>query len=183
MTDLLEKTIRENREAFEEEPLDGHFDRFENKLDKMHTKQKTFGWKTYLQIAASVVLVILAVNQARIYFGDEEEPLSLSQIAPEYSEVEFYFTSSIENNMLIWEKLIGDGHISMEKQEMMRTEMEEFDKIYKDLQNELQVNPGDERVVNAMLEFYQAKLSVITLIIEKLEEVKQQKLTKHEIEI
>ena len=102
MTDLLERAIRDNKEVFEEEPLNGHFDRFDAKLDKMHKKQKTMGWKTYLQIVASVLLVALIINQVQSYLGNEQEPLSLSQISPEYSEVEFYFIASIENNILAW---------------------------------------------------------------------------------
>ncbi len=184
MTDLLEKTILENKEAFEEESIDGHFDRFEAKLDKMHSPKTNWGWKTYLQIAASVLLIVLATNQAFIHFGTETaKPLSLSQIAPEYSEVEFYFTSSIENNMHEWDKLVGEGFINEEEQEMMNSEIQEFDKMYEELQTELQANPDDERVINSMLEYYQAKLSIITLIIDKLQEVKQQKISKNEIEI
>ena len=183
MTDLLERAIRDNKEVFEEEPLNGHFDRFDAKLDKMHKKQKTMGWKTYLQIVASVLLVALIVNQVQSYLGNEQEPLSLSQISPEYSEVEFYFIASIENNILAWNKLVSEGFISGEEQEMMNTEMEEFDQMYKELQAELQANPDDKRVVNAMLRYYHTKLSVTTLIIEELEKVKQQKLIKHETEI
>ncbi len=184
MTDILEKTIRENRAAFEEEPMLGHFDRFESRLDQMHTKKRGIGWKSYLQIAASILLVVLAANQARIYFSPEEKvSISLSQIAPEYSEVEFYFTSSIQNNMKEWDKLFIDGYISENEQVMMTAEIEEFDKMYIELQTELEANPDDERVINAMLEYYQAKLSVITLIIEKLQDVKQQKTTKYENEV
>lgn len=183
MTDFLEKTIRERRDAFEEEPLSGHFERFEAKLDKAYGKKKT-SWKVYLQIAASVLLVVLATNQAIIYFKtDKSEPLSLSQAAPEYKEVEFYYTSTIESSMREWEKLNKEGYISVEDQAMMKQEMKEFDEMYAKLQAELQSTPDDERVVNAMLEYYQAKLSVISLIIDKLEQVKQQKLTNNEIEI
>jgi hypothetical protein len=65
----------------------------------------------------------------------------------------------------------------------MAKEMEEFDKMEAQLQKELNANPDDQRVIDAMLEYYQAKLSVITLIIDKLKEVKQQKTTDNETEI
>ena len=183
MTDYLEKTIRENKSAFDEEPLDGHFDRFESRLDKMHGKKKP-GWKTYLQIAAGLLLAVLLVNQGRMYLSKgEPEPVNLAQIAPEYAEAEFYFTSSIDKGLAQWNRLFEEGHISKEEQKMMVAEMEEFDKMKVELEVDLKANPNDERVINAMLEYYQAKLSVITLIIEKLEDVKQQKLTKYETEV
>lgn len=65
----------------------------------------------------------------------------------------------------------------------MENELEDFDRIQAQLQKELEANPEDERVINAMLEYYQAKLSIITLIIEKLKEAKQQKITHNETEI
>ncbi|MGQ8337901.1 hypothetical protein ACUNWD_15230 [Sunxiuqinia sp. A32] len=184
MSDILEKLIKENREAFEEEPLQGHFDRFESKLDQSFRKKKSLEWKNYLQIAASILLVVLVANQVRIYMApDKEENISLANVGPEYKEVEFYYTSSIESSLKEWNKLVKDGYIGEEEQAMMKQEMTEFDSMYKNLQTELEANPDDERVVNAMLEYYQAKLSIINLIIEKLEQVKQQKLTNDEIKI
>ena len=56
---------------------------------------------------------------------------------------------------------------------MMNAELSEFEEMYKTLQSDLASNPNDERVINAMLEYYQAKLSVINMIVNKLEEVKQ----------
>ena len=66
---------------------------------------------------------------------------------------------------------------------MMDEELSEFETLYKNLQNDLKLNPNDERVVNAMLEYYQAKLSVINLIVDKLEEVQKQNNTDYESEV
>jgi hypothetical protein len=62
----------------------------------------------------------------------------------------------------------------------MNTELAEFEERFKNLQADLAANPNDERVINAMLEYYKAKLDIITMIVNKLEEVKQQKITSHE---
>lgn len=184
MNDLLEKTIRDNKEAFEEDAPMGHFDRFEAKLDKELKHQKRFSKKTYLQIAASIIFVLLLGNQIRLYMATEDpQPVTLASVSEEYGEVELYFTSAIDQSMKEWDKLNKEGFISEADQDMMQKEMQEFDQMQAQLQQELSANPDDERVINAMLEYYQAKLSVITLIIDKLEEVKQQKLTNNEIEI
>ena len=82
-----------------------------------------------------------------------------------------------------WEKLSRNGYLTDEDQQLMQNEMAEFDRTYTRLQQELAANPEDERVINAMLELYQTKLSIITLIIQKLEEIKQQKNNHHETEI
>ncbi|WP_299577554.1 hypothetical protein [uncultured Sunxiuqinia sp.] len=184
MNDLLEKIIRENKDAFEEDAPQGHFERFEQKLDKEFKHRSRFNRKFYLQLAASLLFVLLLGNQVRMHLASNQaEPVTLASVSEEYGEVEYYFTSSINQGLKEWEQLSKDGFISEADQRMMTREMEEFDQMQAQLQKELEANPDDERVINAMLEYYQAKLSVITLIIDKLKEVKQQKLTHNETQI
>jgi hypothetical protein len=146
-------------------------------------------WK----VAAAVIFVLLAGNQIAIYLSSPENEnkttntansLSLASVSPEYQEVEYYYTNAIDAGLTQWESLSNEGFISQEEQEMMQEELAEFEQRLNNLRKDLAANPNDERVINAMLEYYQAKLSVINMIVNKLEEVKQQqKNTQHEIEI
>jgi len=186
MKDELEKIIIKNRASFvEEEPRDGHFERFEARLLKASKPTRIITLRSVLRIAAIVVFVLLAGNQARIYLTPvNKAELTLGSISPEYREVEFYYTNAIEVGMSQWNNLSKEGYISKEEQQMMQSEQEEFDHMYQKLQQDLKANPDDERVINAMLEYYQARMNVINLIINKLQEVKQQKKDKsHEINI
>ena len=136
-------------------------------------------WK----VAAAVIFVLLATNQAFIYFspnsqgslfsGFNKNEFTLASVSPEYEEVEFYYTNSINVGLNQWNSLTEEGFISEEEQKMMDSELNEFEELYGNLQKDLAANPNDERVINAMLEFYQAKLSVINMIVSKLQEVKQ----------
>jgi hypothetical protein len=54
--------------------------------------------------------------------------------------------------------------------------------VFQKLQNDLTSSPNDDRVINAMLEYYQTKLSLINMIVEKLKEVKQKNNENHETE-
>ena len=183
MSDILEKAIRENKDALVEDAPEGHFERFEAKLNKEFKTKNKFN-RRLLQIAAVLIFALLLGNQLRIYFAPKQvQVTSLASVSPEYGEVEFYFTSTIDQSMVEWEKLNKEGYISEADQQMMTNEILEFDQLQAQLQQELKANPDDERVINAMLEYYQAKLSVITLITDKLKEVKQQKLTNNETEI
>ncbi len=191
--DYIEELIRENQEALNDnEPLEGHFARFEEKLKAAH-KVRRFTWKGILKIAAIVIFVMLATNQVSIYFSPETKGLaglvlnktqntdiSLASLSPEYKEVEFYYTTSINTGLNQWNELSKEGMISEEEQATMNEELKEFENMYKNLQLDLAANPDDERVINAMLEFYRVKLSVITMIVNKLEEVKQQKNNHYE---
>ncbi len=175
MTDFLENTIREQRDDFDEEPLDGHFDRFKEKLEKASARNRKQPLKYYLQIAAVVLIMLLAGNQIRMYLDQKESPATLSSVSPEYSEVEFYYTSAISQGLSECKNLSSEGLLSGTDQEAITKEMKEFDQTYARLQKELEASPGDKRVINAMLEVYQAKLNIITMIINKLESVKKQK--------
>lgn len=185
MNDELERLIFNNRHSIQdEEPMEGHFERFEARLRKARKPAPTFNLRIVLQVAAVAVFALLAVNQARIYFFSEKnETLSLGSISPEYREVEFYYTNAIQLGMTQWEQLKKDGLVSESEQQMMQKEQEEFDQMYQKLIDDLKANPNDERVINAMLEYYQARMNIIGIIINKLQEVKQQKYERNEINI
>jgi len=190
--DNIEDIILKNIEELNEnEPLDGHFERFEAKLNAQHKKRKiTFSvvWK----VAAAIIFVLLATNQAYIYLSPNQQSsildtvkgsdITLASVSDEYKEVEFYYTNAINVGLDKWSSLAKDGFISADEQLMMDEELSEFEDRFKTLQQDLAANPNDERVVNAMLEYYQAKLSVINMIVTKLEEVKQNN-KNHEVEI
>lgn len=185
MNDELERLILNNRNSIQdEEPKNGHFERFEVRLQKASRPARKIYFQPVLKIAAIIVFALLAVNQARIYLIPEKKAtLSLGSISEEYREVEFYYTNSIQLGMNQWEKLKSEGFVSESEQLMMQKEQEEFDQMYQKLLIDLKANPDDERVINAMLEYYQARMNVISLVINKLKEVKQQKYTSHEIKI
>ncbi len=184
--DNIEELIFKNLEALNDtEPTEGHFARFEKKLQQEHKSQRKVTFNLVWKVAAVIVFVLLAGNQAFIYFSADKQytvagnnkgfSMNLASVSEEYREVEFYYTSAINSGLQNWNKLKEAGLISEEEQDVMNGELAEFEGLYKSLQQDLKTNPEDERVINAMLEYYQAKLSVINLIINKLEEVKQQK--------
>lgn len=183
--DELERLILNNRHSIQDdEPLEGHFERFEVRLQKASKPVRKIHLQGILRIAAAIVFALLVVNQARIWLAPEQkETLSLGSISPEYREVEFYYTNSIQTGMAQWEKLRKEGYVTESEQQMMQKEQADFDQMYQQLLIDLKANPNDERVINAMLEYYQSRMNVISLIINKLKEVKQQKTNKNEIKI
>ena len=185
MNDELERLILNNRNSFEEdEPLEGHFERFEARLQKASKPTRKLYFQPALKIAAIVVFALLVVNQARMWFAPEKiETLSLGSISPQYSEVEFYYTNAIQTGLKQLDTLEKEGLISESEQQMMLKEQKEFDQMYQKLLEDLKANPDDERVINAMLEYYQSRMNVLTLVINKLKEVKQHKRSKNEIKI
>ncbi len=187
--DRIEELILENLEGLNDnEPMEGHFERFETRLKLQNKKKKinlTLGWK----VAAVIVFAVLLTNQAYMYFSNGNQGLlsskvnkinefTLASVSPEYEEVEFYYTNAINVGLSQWNELKSEGMVSASEQNMMNNELKEFEDLQKSLQSDLKSNPHDERVINAMLEYYQAKLGVINLIVKKLQEVKELKEEK-----
>ena len=185
--DNIEELISNHLDRLNEmEPGDGHFERFEARL-KIEQKKRKITFNVVWKVAAAVVFALLVVNQATIYFspdGDGFIPIkgnaeiTLASISPEYQEVEFYFTNSINVGLDQWNQLKNEGVVTEEEENLMDNELLEFEKLHKSLQKDLAANPNDERVINAMLEYYQSKLHVISMIVDKLQEVKQLKAEK-----
>jgi hypothetical protein len=183
--DNIEEIILNNLEGLNDnEPMDGHFERFEAKLNTQN-KKKVISLNLVLKVAAAIVFVFLATNQAIIYFSAGETDIlssklkshkvTLASVSPEYEEVEFYYTNAINVGLNQWNELKSEGLVSVDEQQMMNNELKEFEELQKSLQVDLATSPQDERVINAMLEYYQSKLNVINMIVDKLQEVKELK--------
>jgi len=191
--DYIEELIAKNRkELNDNEPPAGHFGRFEARLEGFQGKKKGNTLSIVWKIAAAAVFTFLIVNQTIIWFtGKDESPsgtreesgMTLASVSPEYEEVEFFYTNAIHVGLTEWERMTGEGMITKEEQQMMEHELEEFEQTFQILQSDLCANPHDERVINAMIEYYQTKLSLINMIIEKLQEVKQKNNDENEKEI
>lgn len=192
--DNIEEIILKNLEGLNDsEPLEGHFERFEARLKMQHKKKRIFSLNVVWKVAAAVIFVLLASNQAYIYLSPNQQSsildisnnknVTLSSVSEEYEEVEFYYTNAINVGLDKWNSLNNNGLITDDEQKMMDEELGEFEARFKTLQEDLAANPNDERVINAMLEYYQAKLSIINMIVTKLEEVKQNNNNDHEASI
>lgn len=184
--DYIGDLISQNLEELNNnDPMEGHFARFKEKLNKQNKKKRKITLNVVWKVAAAIVFVLLASNQAFMYFSPNNQgmfasknansAITLASLSTEYQEVEFYYTSAIKTGIGQWNKLNTAGLISDEEQILMKEELAEFETLFGNLQTDLQTNPNDERVINAMLEYYQAKLSVINIIVDKLEEVQQRK--------
>lgn len=182
--DYLEELIVANRTRLDDaEPPEGHFDRFRKRLEK-EEYHRSFSWNSVWKVAAAVVFIFLAVNQARIWMKPAEAgTVALSSISPELAEVEFYYIHAINTGMNSLAQLAGSGVITEKENEIMLQEFAEFEKRYEALQEELNAHPHDERIINAMIEYYQARLNVISMVLQKLEEVKQTNNRSHAKEV
>ena len=169
----IEKIIRENSEFFDSfEPEDGHHDRFLEKQQRRIVKSKTFTISSFMKVAAIVVLVVLSSLWAydNIFKSSKNiKGYTLSDISPEYAEVEFYYSSLVDSK---YEEIRNLDFFNDSLQKgIILNELSEMDSIYDNLKEDLRMNPNDERIIRVMIEHYQLKVEVMNQILSQLYEI------------
>jgi hypothetical protein len=172
----LDEIIRSNRDFFEErEPSEGHLERFNRKLEmRFHAGAVKRSIVPYLLKAAVVTLL---VTLSSLWTWDhfirpDRNRMTLGDVSPQYKEVENYYIHQVN----LMENEIGTVNLSNnpEQMDMLRTEMKSMDSVYVQLQKELNANPNDERIINAMIEHYQTKVEVLTIIVNQLKAIRNE---------
>lgn len=192
--DELKHFIEQNRSQFDDcEPMDGHFERFMQKLEA--DKRRTIGpsRSQILKIAAvAVVALVLSavVAGTGIHHGvkliesemanaDREAPMKFvertsrfvkSKVEPEYEQTQKYYIGLVDNRLD--EIRTAETVDEQQKAELLK-EMSEMDELFINLQKELKANPDNEVLIDAMINHYQTKIEVLNQIITNLNGIKQ----------
>ncbi len=178
--DELEQFIKNNRELLEKEPPAGHEERFGRRLDRSRRKNIFFGLRPYLRIAGVILLFVLSGLWVLEHSGilPRGEKARRSAYENEYQETELYYTSLVNAKLSSLETMHFFGDSTQKK--ILHKELSGMDPLYTELQKELQMNPGDERLLQAMTEYYEIKLDVINNIIRQLSALQTKNHTSHE---
>jgi hypothetical protein len=180
----IDEIIRNNKDLFDtEEPVDGHLDRFNWKLEKrLHSNATKRSIVPYL-LRAAVVTILVTLSSLWTwdnFIRTGNKGMTLGQVSPQYKEVENYYVHQVN----LMESEIGNVDLknNPEQKKMLLTEMKSMDSVYVQLQKELKANPNDERIINAMIEHYQTKLEIMTYIVNQLKGIRNGNLNKKENE-
>jgi len=175
--DNLENLIKNYHDEIQSDlPPEGHFERFEMKLKKKNSFHPSY-WIGFLSGIAAVLIIgfIIFSRQEK----QENNLVTLSSISKQYAEVEFFYTSTIHNQTT----KLNDLTKYLEKEDpsllTIANELKEYDRTFQQISSELKASPNDERVISAMISYYQTKLEIINRILNELES-KQAKSKNHE---
>lgn len=161
MTDL-EKLIRENRDIFnDQEPYKGHFKRFRMKNDRRSGQS----YRGYLQIAAAILTGIILATATVSYFSLTNNREVLSELSPQVQETLYYY-DLVSRNMIdeIRAMPISDEHLKKK----VLNDVERSDQTYGQLLKDLRKYPGDERVINALIEYHRSRVEMLEYIVRQL---------------
>lgn len=177
----LRKYLMENQHAFDtEEPQEGHFERFSQKLQGNSAGSKRKPIIFFLRAAAVTVLMVLSSLWVYDHFlnPNYKDGIRLSEISKEYQEVEIFYTSQVNSKI---DEISSSAYYkdSLHKK-LVSKELKELDQLYNSLQLELKENPNDQRIIHAMIQHYQLKLEVLNQIMYHLNELSVEEITnKH----
>lgn len=168
----LDDYIRNNMERFnEEEPSNGHFERFEEKLDRLERRRISRPWMAILRIAALVILGLVisyaAFREFRI-IEQSRENLYSGAIVTELNEAEKFYTTQLNISYNTIQNLRFNNDKDEKKQVL--EELSEMDMQVQVMKEDLKQNPDDERIVHAIINFYQVKMEMMDMIIARTQQ-------------
>jgi len=158
------KRIREELDA--DSPPEGHEGRFLMKLDRRPVRRISF--RHGLQIAASVA-IILASGIVLIQKNKSGNKVAMKELHISVMEADSYYASQANQR---YDQIRQFDFENEEEKVVLLEELNELDAYHQQLLSDLEANPGDERVINALIRHYQLKLEVMDQIIYQLNQYK-----------
>jgi hypothetical protein len=173
----LEKHIKSNRRLLDADtPREGHEERFLLKLQDRPVRRIHI--RHILQVAASVA-VILASAIVLINHDRSGSKKAMQEVQPTILEAEVYYTSQINSR---YDQIREFNFSDSEEKALLLDELKDLDAYHQQLMTDLEANPDDERVINALIRHYHLKLEVMDQIITQLNQIKTETIEKDEKE-
>ncbi|WP_242157419.1 hypothetical protein [Aestuariivivens sediminis] len=156
-----------------ENPELGHEWRFLNKLNAQDNKStfqlnhaKKHQWKSYLAIAASV-LILMALG---FYLTPHSESGDLADVSPKMAETQAFFMTTINEEInTIKEEQAPEVQNLIQDALHQITILEED---YQQLKTDLVESGDDHRVIYAMISNFQNRLDILKQTLQQIETVK-----------
>lgn len=163
----MDDFLRKNTGLFDsEEPPEGHFTRFQGRIEASGRTQIMQYMPALLKIAA--VLVIGIFISAALYFsikGLHSGTRGDHCLNLELCEAEDFYSRQVEEYVHRIEKMPFD-HDPKTREEILK-ELREMDDQVAVMKEDLRQNPHDERVVHTIINFYQDRIDFMDMIISK----------------
>jgi len=127
-----------------------------------------------------VIIVLLSANLFVYLLPGKADKQVQGSTNNEMDETAHFYTVRITSGLSQLQQMADQGIGTPQDLAQTKKEMDEMDRLHQDLQKEYSNNPNDERVINAMIEYYQTKLDIINTIKSDLEKVKSIKNKNNE---
>ncbi len=177
MKDKLEKFIMENREKFDTHQPDP---KVWKKIEAGIKMKKPLNWRFVLSRAAAVLLIFVASYMIHEFINKGFPRINLAKNKdveiPELKEAENYY-SRLLNEKLDEIKPMITGCPALEEE--LNYDLSQLDSLYKELKNDLKDNIANQEVVDAMIQNYRMRLSILEEILSELKPDDDESIKKY----
>jgi len=179
MSDRFEDFIREHSAEFDlHEPDLALW----NKIEKQIAPKRTLNWRFYVSRAAVVIFIFgasilvqqLWVKKGSGTFSTKKETAKI--IIPELQEAELYYSGLITEKLEEVKPLLNENP-SLEKE--LKADLGELDSIYSGLKNDLKDNIANDEVIEAMIQNYRLRISILEDMLSYLKSDNEKDSTKN----
>ncbi|MFC2102368.1 hypothetical protein ACFLS7_05190 [Bacteroidota bacterium] len=168
----IDNFIRDHAEMFDDqEPAEGHFDRFEQRLEKHHAADmRTSPVRLWMKIAAGIVIFItagLAIFDLATHDFSNQTNLQEATLGlpTELIEVLNIYERRSDQQMTELSQLAQSCPNGDQLVEETQNELQQFDQNMNTLVSALKENPSDNRVQNALIQNCKAKETLLSDVI------------------
>ncbi len=153
----IEQIIESQKDKFDFlEPPEGHFSRFQQKL----SERSVISLQLVLRIAAAIIILILISVNLLPFRSDSKNNLPF-----ELKETAWYYNSMSEE---LISKIQNDKFISNSDKHLIMKDIQNFDKEYEIILENLNQFPGDERLINAFIDYHRSRTAFLEEILNKI---------------
>jgi hypothetical protein len=168
----IDDFIRENPGRFDlEQPPEGHLERFDSRLSVFVQRRQHHRRNLFLRVAAifllGAVITYAAIREFGTIINGNGNGYNTAS-AVELNEAELFYTKQLG---IYYDKIqnLRFNNDATEKKKVL-DELSEMDKQVQTMKQDLKQNPDDERVVHAIINFYQLKIEMMDMIIDRAQQ-------------
>ncbi|MGB0391000.1 MAG: hypothetical protein ACPGRC_04895 [Salibacteraceae bacterium] len=185
MSDNLKEFISKNEEQFDSAPSSGHFERFK-KLQERNARPVEVPAKNKWVLSKIAAVFVLVIGVSWLFYNlgkmdSNGEILTSKTTAQTFNEelydAEVFFSEKV--SIKRQEVLAYSGTNSLETQKIMQ-ELDKLELQYIDLKEELAINSNNPQIINAMVENYRMRFSLLDRLLKQLKKSNTIKQKHHD---
>jgi len=164
----LENFVKDNKSFFDTElPTDGHFERFQDKLNSKRKPNKFL--YTAMKYAAVIIIMLTSIFVFKDYFVQTNTNSFTRNSTNEddsFDDISSFYNSQFEARKKEFMKISCKEGIS-EKQNVKK-DIDELTKDYNELLAEYKNDPNNENLKNALISNYRLRIDTLGRIINSM---------------
>jgi hypothetical protein len=176
----IEEYITDHLDEFDSfEPEPGHFKRFEDRLQKQHLLYPVGHHRSQMLKVAAVIILMITVSVFVFEFATREfrERMATdkraTEMPAEIKEAVQYYDNQANMQITTLDKLAANHEDARALNTFALKEINSLDATTNDLKKSLAENPGNERILDAIVRTQQMKEAMLKTIITQISNAKK----------